>query len=184
MDQATVNSYIEAAQRLMNDDRFNALVESKAAGAFGSKASSGGKRGTKDPTLAAFEAQAGFSSGKQAIYEQTSVQPKKNGIPQEIQESFKKMPSPSAGLSVMTPPASYYGTQQAQPTYTQMPQSNGVDYTIIKAIVNECLRENMKSMLNENVNGTLSGLKMVGGNRIQFIDSKGNIYEGVLKRVK
>ena len=37
----------------------------------------------------------------------------------------------------------------------------------------------MKRTVNESI-GTLKGMKMCGGNKIQFMDSKGNVYEGIL----
>lgn len=72
-----------------------------------------------------------------------------------------------------------------QPQYVQpvqqYPQAGGVDYNFIKQLVSEAIKENMEvikqSLLKEN---TLRGIQMPGGNKIQFLDSKGNLYEGQL----
>lgn len=61
--------------------------------------------------------------------------------------------------------------------------NNGIDYSLIKTIVNESIRENLKEIrkgiLAEGT--TLKGIKIAKGNKIQLVDSKGNLYEGVLK---
>ena len=62
-----------------------------------------------------------------------------------------------------------------------VPQANaGIDYNYIKYLIDESIKsyfENNK-VLNESAN--LAGMKMAGGNKIHFVDSKGNIYEAVL----
>lgn len=59
--------------------------------------------------------------------------------------------------------------------------NNGVDYTIIKAIVEECIQRNIEaikqSILSES---TLKAVKLSNGNKIQLIDNKGNLYESTL----
>lgn len=73
--------------------------------------------------------------------------------------------------------------QQQMPQQYAMPsvQSN-VDYSIIRAVVNECLKEYFgKQPLNEGV----SALETVAlkGKTISLVDNKGNIYQGNLKLV-
>lgn len=55
----------------------------------------------------------------------------------------------------------------------------GVDYSIIKAIVNECLNEYFKRPLNESA-GTLSGIGLKEG-KIKLVDNKGNIFSANLE---
>lgn len=64
-------------------------------------------------------------------------------------------------------------------TYTQAP-SGGIDYSLIKMIVNEAVKEAMGNaqQLNESA---VANIKMKSGGVIQLVDKKGNLYEGVLK---
>lgn len=56
-----------------------------------------------------------------------------------------------------------------------------IDYSIIKAIVNECLNEYSKSnVINE---GVINGIKLKNGT-ITIVDSKGNVYKAKLEKVK
>ena len=79
------------------------------------------------------------------------------------------------------PQPQYYPPQQ--PQYAPQPQMmGGVDYNYIKAIVNECIQANMQKIKEELLNE--SALKMVrlsGGNKIQLIDNKNNLYESQLE---
>ena len=70
--------------------------------------------------------------------------------------------------------------ETAQPVaYAQ----GGIDYTIIKAIVNECLetklKECFKSQLNES---TIQSIGLKGG-KITLTDNSGNVYSAQLKKV-
>lgn len=71
------------------------------------------------------------------------------------------------------------GGQRQQPSY--QPQVGGVDYSVIKAIVSECIREYFSSpqMINEN---TLSQIHLSGGT-ISLVDNKGYIYRAKLERI-
>lgn len=78
------------------------------------------------------------------------------------------------------PQPQYYPPQQ--PQYAPQPQIMSVDYNYIKAIVNECIQVNMQKIKEELLNE--SALKMVrlsGGNKIQLIDNKNNLYESQLE---
>lgn len=200
MDQNTVDNIIANAALLMNDERFNAIVEAKSmsthrrAKANGGKLEAGGGGGMSSD-LALFESQAGFGGGGsrtsagQHLIPKVQTQQRKSNLPPEIQESFKKMPPLSGGEigvpSSYTQSRSVIQEQQyaPQPQYqTQAPAAPAsIDYNYIKYLVNECIKENM-NQLNESA--SLSGIKLVGGGKIQFTDSKGNVFEGVLKRVK
>lgn len=72
--------------------------------------------------------------------------------------------------------------QRRQPVteqqYAQMP---GVDYSIIKAIVNECLNEYFsKNPLNESATLTTIGLKK---GTIKLVDNQGNVYSANLQKL-
>lgn len=126
----------------------------------------------------------------------------------QILESFRKMPPMSEAIGeVKTPPESFQQSikkqnvndyeQQARHIYNQQKQVNEqlqqqyqqqqpifqqqIDYNYIKHLIKECLNENNKEQLVES---SLAGLRICKGNKIQFVDSKGNLFEGVLKLVK
>ena len=75
-------------------------------------------------------------------------------------------------------------TVQVQPQITST-----VDYSMIKMIVEDCMRKYTsslkKQLISENKttqdSGTLQAMKI--GNKFSFIDSKGNIFEATLKKV-
>lgn len=73
-------------------------------------------------------------------------------------------------------------TQRKQQISEQISHpSQSVDYSIIKAIVNECLNEYFsKQPLNENNNLTTIGLK---GGVIKLVDNKGNVYSAKLEKI-
>lgn len=62
------------------------------------------------------------------------------------------------------------------------PQAQGgVDYALIKTIVNECIKEALSDRtLNESV-----GIKTIGlsGGKIKIVDNKGNVFSGDLKKI-
>lgn len=60
-------------------------------------------------------------------------------------------------------------------------QQSGVDYSIIKAIVNECLNEYFsKQPLNESATLSTIGLKQ---GAIKIVDSKGNVFSAKLEKL-
>jgi hypothetical protein len=74
-------------------------------------------------------------------------------------------------------------TQQRRPMNEQSRPMQGasVDYSIIKAIINECLNEYFsKQPLNEST--TLKTIGLTGGN-ISLVDNKGNIYKAKLEKI-
>lgn len=74
--------------------------------------------------------------------------------------------------------------QRKQPIREQKytaPQVSGVDYSIIKAIVNECLNEYFsRKPINESANLTTIGLKK---GAIKLVDSQGNVYSANLEKI-
>ncbi len=87
------------------------------------------------------------------------------------------------GLNIKTEPKpTVIETKQQNVVYPQMPQN--IDYNYIKYLIDESFKEHMKQSINESSAQQFIGMKMCAGNTIQFMDSKGNIYEGVLKLKK
>lgn len=81
--------------------------------------------------------------------------------------------------------------QIVQETIQVQPQvTSTVDYSMIKMIVEECMRKYTsalkKQILSESKStqesNTLQAMKI--GNKFSFIDSKGNLYEATLKKIK
>jgi len=70
----------------------------------------------------------------------------------------------------------YYPKQQVTEQIT--PTSQSFDYSIIKAIINECLDNKLKNIVAENTLKTI-GLKE---GKIKIVDNKGNIYSAELKK--
>ena len=163
MNQNEVNKAIAAASALINDEHFNAIVESKAHG-FSGKGST--NKGASTSEFAAFERQAFGTPVVQSnptLIQETQVN---NKIPTAIQESFKKMP----------PLTGNYMQQTIQDPVQNI--QSVVDYNYIKYLVCEAIKEN---------NSSLRAIKINEGNKIQLLDSNGNIYEGVLtlkKKIK
>lgn len=73
--------------------------------------------------------------------------------------------------------------QRRQPMNEQQyaPQTANVDYSIIKAIVNECLNEYFsRQPLNESASISTIGIKP---GVIKVVDSKGNVFSGKLEKI-
>lgn len=59
--------------------------------------------------------------------------------------------------------------------------ANGIDYSIIKAIVSECLKEHFsKQQLNESTSLQTIGLS---NGTISLVDNKGNVYKAKLEKI-
>ena len=109
-------------------------------------------------------------------------------LPVAIRESIKKTPLMSDDSwpldergNVRQPAQKATAINEVQmPTQQPIITGGAIDYGVIKAIVNECLREHSKNMLNESI----SAFHIGNGNVIQFMDKKGNIFEGTLKLKK
>ena len=112
-------------------------------------------------------------------------------LPEHIKESFINQRidvSGTGGISVLDeigvkPVKKKINELKTQPTtqpqYT--PIGNNIDYSIIKAIVNECLNEYFsKNMINENT--SLQTIALKNGN-ISLVDNKGNIFKAKLEKI-
>ena len=86
-------------------------------------------------------------------------------------------------LSGMNIPESKRPQQRRQVVNEQQysPQVGNVDYSIIKAIVNECLNEYFsRQPLNESNSISTIGLK---AGSIKIVDNKGNVYSAKLEKI-
>jgi len=209
MNIAQVDSAISKASRLMNED-YMAYLDGINAMTSGGKKSGGRRKGVND--LAYLDQQVfGRSSSKSNSYvpqqqiQENAQQHQFNSS--VLQESFAQQPPISGysfpgaesmsmsqsgyqpGASLLTEQRNQQFVQQPQQVYQPQfqAQSGGIDYNMIKYLVSEAIKENIaaikQGMLNE---GAVAGIRMPGGNKIQFLDSKGNVYEGqlVLKKKK
>ena len=195
MSRESAMASIQRAAELMNSPEFNRLVESKAPYKSSSKQLGNGGGRSMSNDLAAFEAQAGFRPSSSSSQQQTTLNEDMRQLPDfnTIKKSMQQNPTPQMAQSAsymmlqqqqqMLPPQQQFIQETVQHPM-QMPSysGQGIDYNYLKYIINECIKENMATRLNENT--MLSGVKMAGGNTIQFMDSKGNIYEGTLKLIK
>ena len=144
-------------------------------------------------------------SGIQMLQEQPVKRDMTNSkLPKAILESFAKTPTPMDDPQISAlemilagqQPTKQAPVQQKQPVREQVQQrpqqpvqqqpqaTAGIDYNYIKYLINECIKENLKGKLNESVGGELRGMKIAPGNKFQFLDSKGNIYEAQLTLIK
>ena len=197
LNSMDINNALQRAQYLMNSDEFNNKVDSYAR-----SAKRGGRTSAAPlPNEALLEQQlfgvapTGTSSRQSNPMNYMPQQPTEEafnrhpGLPREIVESFRGNPSPVSDLA----PAVYEqlkGQINEAPTpastpapKASAPQAGGaVNYELIKYIVKECIKEQMAT-LNE---GLVKGMRVGNGGVIQFIDTKGNLYEGklVLKKKK
>lgn len=144
-----------------------------------------------------FEQALGYSSSSSgAVQTREQKQQKRSLASQALMESFTQTP-PLSGDSFPAPqnyhPSVEMITEQQRPQQgyvpqaqvvqapAYIPQSGAIDYSIIKMLINEAIKENLdtlkKSLISEN---TLHAVRMPGGNKIQFLDKAGNVYEGNL----
>ena len=114
-----------------------------------------------------------------------------SNLPENIKESLLKNPIDRSGLANISvldgmniPKQKRQQNRQqvneqiSNKQYSHSPQN--VDYSIIKAIVNECLNEYFsKNKLNENTLKTI-GLKE---GKITLVDNKGNTYMAQLEKI-
>ena len=164
MNETHLSSVLERASRLMNDEYFNNLVEKKCSNVVTDK--SGNIINKNGDTFKNNNNIQDFSS-------KTSSK----GIPTEILESFKKTP-------VITNNESFVNTNVLDriiPNKTNVNEQNmiqqqhynsgnGVDYTIIKAIVNECISNHLSSFRENLINESIvKGFTIKDGNKIQFL---------------
>ena len=170
------NEIISRASALMNNDEFNRLVEAKAGVKNGMSTKSSG-----NAQIAMLEAQAfgGTYTNAAPSYQTTvhgNTNTTSNKLPEVIRESFEKVPpitshQPSIG-SLMSVPS-------AQPQQV----NNCVDYTIIKALIDESISRHLNEIKQELLEGSaLKGIKLSKDNKIVLVDKSGNVYDATLKK--
>lgn len=173
MDSKILNDAISRAAMLMNDSHFNSIVESKARG---------GKVGRGGNEFSHFEAQA-FGAKTQQVPTQTQ-QPQMQTpsvLPTAIRESFSLNNTPQQV------PQQTYITETQTPIVQHTIQQSSVNYDIIKVLIDESisrhLNEIRNTLLTESTN-TMRGFSFGEGNKVTFIDKKGNVFEGRLELKK
>lgn len=157
-----------------------------------------------DDMAAQYEAMLGYNSddndgGSSKDITFTSADAQMSNLPEHIKKSMLEHNIDRSGLggtSVLDsmgikPKKATKNVQRTPITeqQQQMPQQyavpampSNVDYSIIRAVVNECLKEYFgKQPLNEGI----SALETVAlkGKTISLVDNKGNIYQGNLKLI-
>lgn len=115
---------------------------------------------------------------------------KKSGMPDAIKNSMMKnvidvsaldSTSVLGSLGIKPQAQKRQITEQASPQMQHSVVGNGVDYSIIKAIVSECIKEYFSNqMLNE---GALKTVYLKGGT-ISLVDNSGNVFKAKLEKVK
>lgn len=141
------------------------------------------------------------------IDESTPINPNSK-MPKAVIESFKRNPGKTANLpsglggSVLdgfkyepvqpSQPQRSMVTEQYQAGMQTMPQTSGIDYSLIKTIIDESVDKTVKKyvsalskkLISEGVgagNGANKVDTIMLGDKFNFCDSDGNLYEATLK---
>lgn len=126
--------------------------------------------------------------GVQIVQEVREQRNQNSKVPSIIRESFEKVPYQGDAFDISGGALSGLMLEQApqqrpvqQPVQQQSFNTGGASVDLIKYVVNEAVKEALKGQINESIGGTsMKGFRIAPGNVIQFIDSKGNLYEGQL----
>nr|DAL46836.1 MAG TPA_asm: hypothetical protein [Caudoviricetes sp.] len=164
---------IKAAQALMLNEEFNRKVDNVIA------AKSQGKKSVASqfaiPTTMMHNAQpVQQKSPEQMIGE--------SKLPQAILDSYKEMNNPLNDFSEI--PASYFNGNTAQSPLNEA-MSQNAQQTIagndIVALIDRCIAKHIAALRDEiKSEATIKAFRFTDGNKVQFLDRNGNIYEGVL----
>lgn len=98
----------------------------------------------------------------------------KSGLPDNIKEAMKGRVSVVPDNEVPTTYQDAIPAPQTAPVQAQT--ASGIDYSVLRAIINDCLNNYFSSK------GTLETIQLSGGN-IKLIDNKGNTYQAKLEKV-
>ena len=188
-----LSNAIARAQMLMSEEYQNKMDTIS----MGAKKKGGA--GISNSELSGMEQQVfGFGgndtpSVPQVQYQQMQPQTYEQGanidkLPEFLRESAKKTPI-GAGmqgnymyseqpvpLGIPTPSV----TQKPVAPQVSAPSVGGIDYNYIKYLVETAIKENSGLLTESAAGATFRGMRLVEGNKFQFVDSKGNVYEGVL----
>ena len=202
MNQKNFGNALARAQKMILDEGFNARVESVAK-----SYRNGGGIPMNVPSSVP-SSTVGNNDGITLLEDVMGASgmnemPTNTKLPKEILESFSKTPPMSGeGTDNTTLGILSKGLEKnviketvsrpVQQEQYQPTQGGSIDYSLIKAIIDESVRRNLEemkgSMLNESASSPkgpeLRGMTIKDGNKIQFLDAKGNLYEGILKLKK
>lgn len=120
-------------------------------------------------------------------YQQVPQQSDISKLPGFLQESAKRTPIGAgleesymaSGLPMPSKPQVQSPIQMPSQNIQTAPVGGSVDYNYIKYLMESVIRENT-GKINESAVPSFRGMRITEGNKFQFIDSKGNVYEGVL----
>jgi hypothetical protein len=184
MNEMQMNSILSRASQLMNDERFNSIIES-------TKVVSDGEGRVVESCRCSHKKPSDDTDFYNDIKDLSSNG--KTGLPQEILESFRQTPSLSGeakpqqrslnDLNINLPKQQ---PQQVVRENIYVPNNTpSIDYSLIKTIVNECISSQMENikqtLLNES---TVKAFTIKDGNKVQFLSKNGDLYEGELKLKK
>lgn len=167
MDANKFEQLLSHASSLMNED-FDARVDSYSS-TPGKKRGGGSSNEFSDLEAQVFGFTSSSNERRSPRGTGNSGSYNVNNLPEYMREEYIKNPPSS------TNPLNEVHMPQITQT---IPQSAGIDYNYIKYMIKEALQENSKQ-LNESGMSDFRGMR-ISGNKIQFIDNKGNLYEGVL----
>lgn len=106
---------------------------------------------------------------------------KKSMLEQRIDTSVLGQTSVLDTLGVKVPSKKQRISQVTEQVAQVSPVTAGIDYSIIKAIVNECLKEYFsKQQLNESASLQTIG---ISNGTISLVDNKGNIFKAKLEKI-
>ena len=178
MDSNTLKNSISRAAMLMNDPHFNSIVESKARG---------GKKSGNGREFSHLESQVfGFSSPQpqQTFVNEAQTQQQQFQVPSILPSAIRD----SFSLNGTVPQQQTYVTEtQVQQPMIQTPVNSSVNYEIIKALIDESisrhLNEIKQTLMTESANH-MRGFSFGEGNKVTFVDKKGNVFEAKLELKK
>lgn len=145
------DSVLSRAAALMNDPKFNMMVESK------SNAYNGKPQSTPKNNI-------------QELHEEIN-QIKSGNVLNNIRDSFAQ----TSHIDYV--PQQSITTQPIQQQF--QPNSPTIDYNALKFIINECIKESFQQLLSTLNEGQIKTIA-VNGDKIQFLDKDGNLYEGAV----
>lgn len=164
---------IKAAQALMLNEEFNRKVDNVIA------AKSQGKKSVASQFAIPTTMMQGTQPVQQISQEQMIRESK---LPQAILDSYKEMNSPLNDFSEV--PASYFNGNTVQSplneAVSQKPQQTIAGNDIV-ALIDNCIAKHIAALREEiKSEATMKAFRFTDGNKVQFLDRNGNIYEGVL----
>lgn len=115
----------------------------------------------------------------------------RSNLPQHIKESLMKEKIPVSSNISVTDGINIKSSKRninehksisTMNNTTPINMGNNIDYSIIKAIFNECLREYFDNKQPLNESASLQTIGLQNGN-ISLVDNKGNIYKAKLEKI-